>query len=528
MHFNIHKITDQKWDYVIIGTGIGGSSFGLKMAKAGKKVLFLEKGILPTIKGQFAEQNSNFHSHQQKTLKNAGRCSVSLQDKSKKAVRNYIPFIGSGVGGSSQLYGMVFERFSESEFECSQNAWPFSYRIMQHYYQEAEQLFHVQPTAIQSQANKEVIHHLQNQGLKTYPLWMGKRPSEIECEGCQGLVCHCGKRADAYNSCLEQALEQYGAKLVTNCEVLKLNSDSKSVNSVSCCISTEEGNVEIEIIGSQFVLAAGALFTPVLLLKSKNEFFPNGLANSSGLVGKNLMRHLIDIYGLWTKKSPESKRDLKEFGAKHFYFDSEVHRSKGVLQSFGRLPAVPVLLHEMSEKIENPIVKGLFFLMKPLMGMILQFVRQRMLFVATILEDSPSIQNQVQVDEKGQIQIQYNVTSKDEVLLKAFRKNIQKYIGKFIQLKLLQAHENERIAHACGTCRMGKNSENSVVNSLGQTHDIKNLWIVDASIFPSSASINPSLTIAANALRSAEWALKVESQNELFQNKKVPFMHNIF
>jgi choline dehydrogenase-like flavoprotein len=397
---------------------------------------------------------------------------------------------------------------------------------MQHYYQQAEKLFHVNQVQIRSQVNADLIQHLNEQGMQTYPLYMGKKQTDISCEGCQGLVCTCGKKVDAYNSCLEQAIHQFKACLVTECEVLKLNSNATQVTSALCRWKTESGVQELTISASHFVLAAGALFTPALLLKSKNQFFPNGLSNSSGLVGKNLMRHLIDIYGLWTKNSPESNMDLKEFGAKHFYFDSADQRTKGVLQSFGRLPAVPVLLHEMLEKIQNPILKVLFHMVKPLLGWVLQYVRQRLLFVATILEDSPSETNQIVVNDQGKIQLKYIVSEKDKVLLHSFRKNIQKYIGKFFQLKLMQAHENERIAHACGTCRMGRNKLQSVVNPEGQSHDLKNLWIVDASVFPSSGSVNPSLTIAANALRSAELALKAESQDEASQIKKsVPHLN---
>lgn len=524
---NIQKLTQTKWDYVIIGTGIGGASFGLKMAQEGKRVLFLEKGILPTIKGLFAEQHPNFYSQSKEVLKKAGRCSESLHDISNQKRKNFVPFIGSGVGGSSQLYGMVFERFSESEFHSTDNAWPFSYKSMQSYYLQAERLFHVNQIKVSSEANLNLMKHFVQQGLETYPLFMGKNLSEgIDCEGCQGLVCTCGKKAEAYNSCLEKAIFQYGASLLTECEVLKLNANRTIVNSALCRLTSF--NEEITVVGSQFVLAAGALFTPALLLKSKNEFHPYGLANSSGMVGKYLMRHLIDIYGLWTKTSPEQGKDLKEFGAKYFHYDEVDQRAKGVIQAFGRLPAVPVLLHEMYEKIQNPFLKALFLIARPLLGGFLKQVRQRMLFVATILEDSPSLQNEICINEKGQVELNYRVTKKDEILLNNFRKSIQKYIGKFFQLKLLQAHENERIAHACGTCRMGLHRSDSVVNMTGQTHDVPNLWIVDASVFPSSASVNPSLTIAANALRTADMALKIESQIDTYQNKNESIQEKIF
>jgi choline dehydrogenase-like flavoprotein len=83
------------------------------------------------------------------------------------------------------------------------------------------------------------------------------------------------------------------------------------------------------------------------------------------------------------------------------------------------------------------------------------------------------------------------------------RKHLRKLFKPFRPMLIKQAENNERLAHACGTCRMGVNYSDSVLNSNNRAHDLSNLYVVDASFFPSSAGINPSLTIAANALRVA-------------------------
>jgi heterodisulfide reductase subunit A-like polyferredoxin len=129
MNTNLKNMISQKWDYIIIGTGIGGSSFGLKMAQAGKKVLFLEKGVLPTIKGQFAEQHSDFQSQTNEVLKQAGRCHVNIQDISNQKLRNYIPFIGSGVGEVPNFTGWSLKDFQKVNFSLHRNPGHFHIKI---------------------------------------------------------------------------------------------------------------------------------------------------------------------------------------------------------------------------------------------------------------------------------------------------------------------------------------------------------------------------------------------------------------
>jgi choline dehydrogenase-like flavoprotein len=117
----------REWDVIVIGTGIGGGTIGFKLAKAGKRVLFLEKGrshlgCTTSLSGQYAEMfftpvepPASKHSD---ILSKAGRWTDPIIDASGKRTHSDIPFVGSGTGGSSALYGMAMERFSESDFHC--------------------------------------------------------------------------------------------------------------------------------------------------------------------------------------------------------------------------------------------------------------------------------------------------------------------------------------------------------------------------------------------------------------------------
>ncbi|MBY0472336.1 GMC family oxidoreductase [bacterium] len=87
------------------------------------------------------------------------------------------------------------------------------------------------------------------------------------------------------------------------------------------------------------------------------------------------------------------------------------------------------------------------------------------------------------------------------------RELVRTYLGPYYRQTFKQAENNHRLAHACGTARMGKAIENSVVDFSGRVHEVENLYVVDASVFPSSLGTNPSLMIAAHALRTVERAL---------------------
>ncbi len=502
------KKVSKKYDYLIVGTGIGGATFGFKMAQAGYSVLFLEKGRHATIINQFPEQSSEFKSNPTEALKNSGRASEQIIDQSTGKSVAFTPFIGSGVGGSSKLYGMVFERFADSDFDTASSSWCLSPKLMNHYYSQAEKLYRVRSQNTQSKANLEIEDSLAEKKIKTYSL--ARAQSYFRCKGCQGFVCTCQAKMDSEKACLNQAISVYHAELLTDCEVVRI--EANAVNVTGLVVNFK--NQELRLTAQNYVLAGGALATPALLLKSKNEYWPNGLANSSDQVGRNLMRHLIDIYGLYTKNKPESHLDLKEFGARDFYTDPFEKRGKGLIQSFGRLPHESVIINEIQEKIQNRFVKAIFQIFAPALAFVLRKMNQRLTFVATILEDSPSSENRVTLNSQGKINIAYRVSSEDAKNLVSFRKNLKFIFADFFQFKLLQAHENDRIAHACGTCRMGKDRHTSVVHTDGHTHDIENLLIVDASVFPTSSSANPSLTIAANALRVADLCCQKHQKKE--------------
>ena len=156
-----------KWDVIVVGTGMGGASIGYALAKAGKRVLFCERGMSHlngklALRGDFAE---SFFPHPEvpqpkhrEILARAGRSTDEIEDASVDHTRRFIPFTGQGTGGSTALYDMALERFFPSDFTPRRNypqageatlpeSWPITYEELRPYYEAAERLFRVRGTA---------------------------------------------------------------------------------------------------------------------------------------------------------------------------------------------------------------------------------------------------------------------------------------------------------------------------------------------------------------------------------------------
>lgn len=533
---NQPKELTRLWDVVVIGTGIGGATIGLALARQGKSVLFCEQGGSSVSsshanRGDYAEmffpKVTVPDDKHRLILQRSGRWAEMLEDHSGTRTRKHIPFIGSGTGGSSALYGAAMERFFPEDFTpvaCHADrydteipeAWPIGYSELAPYYQRAEELYgvkgsrdplrtdpldiEIQPAPPLSPANQTLFDFLLSKGLHPYRL-----PSACEfvpgCQTCQGFLCARNCKNDSVRVCLIPAIQDYGAHLVDHCRVHSLKSNGTRVTSIFCDYRGEA----IKLKARRIVLAAGALSTPLILLRSMSQNWPQGLANGSGLVGGNLMRHYIDLYALMLPVKPAAGENLKELAFNDFYFrDGE---KLGTVQSFGRLPPASMLVASLQHDIEGVaghMVAALFGLLKPLLRPLLGRMFENALVLATTLEDLPFRENRVFPVGRDGIAIRYNVYEKDSLRISRFRELMQETLKPLRYQLIKQAENNDRIAHACGTCRMGDNPKSSVVNRDNRAHELDNLYIVDSSFFPSSGGTNPSLTIAANALRVAE------------------------
>ena len=131
------------------------------------------------------------------------------------------------------------------------------------------------------------------------------------------------------------------------------------------------------------------------------------------------------------------------------------------------------------------------------------------LVLAPIMEDLPYLDNRVlpsdrpSADGRQRLRIQYRLHANEIERHTVFSRQLKEVLEPFRKLILRGAGDNAALAHVCGTCRFGTDPKSSVLDPQNRAHEVDNLYVVDASFFPSSTGLNPSLTVAANALRVA-------------------------
>ena len=521
------------WDVIVVGTGMGGGMLGYRLAQAGRRVLFVEKGrsTLPgtpgTIRAAMPELAEPSAARSRRdyfdALARGGRSTDEVEDVSGRFAKRFVPFIGSGTGGSSALYGMVCERFFARDFTPRQNfttpgdstvpdAWPVSYDEMRPWYADAEKLLGVrgQPDPLRPEAadidlpaappfsadNRPLVDYLSGRGLHPYHLPMACDYTP-DCATCQTFLCSQSCKNDAARNCVLPAITEHGATLLTECRVVRLEADHRRVRQVIC----EHPTGRLTLTAKLVVLAAGALATPVLLLNSRSGEWPNGLANGSDLVGRNLMRHLLDPVEIWPHPGSTITAANKEIGLNDFYF----YRGQkyGTVQSFGAIPPMEWLINR-----PGPQGKALR-LMSPAVRRVYEKFFTGGLILAAMMEDLPYLDNRVMVsdrpdsDGRQRMRIQYRLHANELERHAEFLRLFKDILEPFRTRSLGSGKENSNMGHVCGTCRFGTDPTTSVLDAQNRAHEVENLYVVDTSFFPSSAGLNPSLTVAANALRVA-------------------------
>ncbi|WP_244168586.1 GMC oxidoreductase [Mycobacterium malmoense] len=521
------------WDVIVVGTGMGGGTLGYSLASSGRRVLFVEKGrsTLPgapgTIRASMPEVAEPLACRSAESLYDvlarAGRSTDEVEDISGRSPRRFVPFLGSGTGGSSSLYGMVCERFFAQDFTPRQHfrtpgdstvpeAWPITYDEMRPWYAAAEKLLRVrgQPDPLRpgaadaglpaappfSAENQPLVDYLTGRGLHPYHLPMACDYTD-ECFTCQSYLCGQSCKNDSARNCVLPAVANHGAHLLPECRVVRLDADRTKVNRVVC----ESPSGTISLTAKVVVLAAGALVTPVLLLNSRSADWPRGLANGSDWVGRNLMRHLVDMIEIWPQSDTRMSGANKEIGLNDFYFWEG--QKYGTVQSFGSMPPLEIMTsapgwRARALRLMNPAVRRGY-----------ERFFNGGLVLATIMEDLPYLDNRVMQSEqpngdgRQRLRLQYRLHPNEIDRRAVFLGQMKEVLKPFRKITLRGAEDNKAVAHVCGTCRFGTDPATSVLDPHNRAHEVENLYVVDSSFFPSSAGLNPSLTIAANALRVA-------------------------
>lgn len=506
---------DIQWDVVIVGTGMGGAALGYALAQIGRRVLFLERGMLHPASEQPATEVTDPDDRLRLGLwPDPVRMIVNGRTTESYAA------IGCGAGGSTRLYAAALERFEPVDFEPAPGdphpagRWPVSYADMAPFYSRAEDLLHVlgtrDPLGDASDPERPppppcapvdgvFIDDFARAGLHPYRLHVGigYQPG---CRECLGTVCDRACKSDAANRFLQPALATGHAELRAGCEVTAIDSSGR----VATAVAYLRDGVPHRVRGRVVVLAAGALRSPGLMLLSANADHPAGLANSSGLVGRNLMFHASDWVALWPSRKAGMAGPRKTIALRDFYRAGAVRL--GAFQSVGLSAGYGNILMFLYDWFDRGVLARLRFL-RPFLRIPAAIAAKlfgKASIFALIMEDLPYRDNRVAADpaDPGRIIVHYDIRPELAERGRMARKLLRKQLGGLRKF-FLRPDFMIDTGHPCGTCRFGGDPATSVLDRHCRTHDLDNLFVVDASFMPSSAGVNPSLTIAANALRVA-------------------------
>lgn len=523
------KVSDYSkkfWDVVIIGAGLGGGVAGRRLSENGLSVLFLEAGT------------SGFRSEQQKL-------DALVSDPEARRIRGYWPTkmdatvdgkntrffapVGSGIGGSSVFYAGALERPNRDDIEDlpgsahPSGGWPIPYDDFLPYYDQAEELFCLSGTADPlskevapklaapkelSDGERALFESFEKCGLNPYRLHLAMRNLD-RCKNCVGTKCPLDCKMDGRSAGVEPALATENAHFITGCNVQKLLVENRSVTGVKAIVDQSE----IEFTAAVVVLAAGALNSPRVLSRSRSAG-TDALANSSGWVGRGLMFHANEMFAIWPQKKDRfdgasksiSLRDLYRNGADRY----------GTVQSLGFEATFGTILQFLKDSYDRSVLhrfsKIKVFLALPA-ALAVRLFGNAKIFVG-ILEDYPVFENRVVLDHHASdpIAVEYNIPNDLKRRRKSFRRSIKKAFKKH-RTFFLSRNLELNFGHSCGTLRFGKDPKTSVLNQNCRTHDVDNLYVTDSSFMPSSMGVNPSLTIAANALRVAD-VITTEIRNQ--------------
>ncbi|GAB3546653.1 GMC family oxidoreductase [Spirosoma fluminis] len=502
--------THERVDAIVIGTGAGGAPLLARLAKAGLKVVALEAG-------KHWKPIDDFPTDERAQSK------LFWNDERLSAGNDPLPFgnnnSGTGVGGSTLHYTAYTPRVQpddlhiRTEFGVGED-WPVDFNEIEPYYDEIEhflgvsgpahypwgparkQAYALGPLSING-AGQLMERGCKEVGLKTSPAanaalsagyyqeGVGHRSACTNRGFCQA-GCNIGAKASMDVTYIPLAIH-YGAEIRPESFVTQLVKDSSG--RISEVVYTRNGKEERQRCRYVF-LCAGTVETPRLLLM-------NGLANTSGQVGRNIMAHTaLQIWG-------EFDEDVRPYkGIPGAIISEDTHRPAYadfaggyLLQSIGVMPVTYISQLVRARKLWGQELKRAALAYNHVAG--INILGDCLPYEHNFLELSDEKDNRGL--PKPRI---YFSNGENEKRMTAHADNIMRDIWAAAGAKHVWAFP--RNAHVIGTCRMGHDPDRSVVNAEGQSFDIPNLYISDNSTFPSALSVNPALTIMALSLRTAD------------------------
>ncbi|MBM0742485.1 GMC family oxidoreductase [Phormidium sp. CLA17] len=492
-------IEDQYYDVIIVGTGAGGGTLAYKLASTGKKVLLLERGDFMALE----EQNRSNIDIFKKERYHAPEQWYDISGEPFSPQTNY------AVGGNTKIWATALIRMRSRDFEAVDHQkgvspeWCLKYKDFEPYYTEAEQLYRVhgavvddptEPPHSSEYQHTAIAHEPQIQQMVDAIAKQGVHPTSLPLSLTRESD---DPTNDSQVSSIAPALKHPNVTLKTSAKVTHLhtNPSGRAIKAVEA----EIGGRSFLFLGDIVVLACGAVNSAAILLRSASDACPNGIANSSDLVGRNLMKHRLSA--VVQLSSPNSGKFYRSVSVNDFYWGEP-----GFEFPMGHIQNTGGLLQDITFAESPPFFSGLAQAM-PGFGLNQLVSRSIGWWVQT--EDLPDPKNRVEVGgDKLRLFYEPNNTEAHERLVYRWTE-VLKMAEKSLEQGMFQRgapHPHgempmQVVANQCGTCRFGEDPTTSVLNADCCAHDVDNLYVVDSSFFPSNPAVSPALTIIANALR---------------------------
>jgi choline dehydrogenase-like flavoprotein len=512
-----------RYDVIVIGSGFGGAMAAREPVLAGARVLMLERGGWVE-RGPHnwepggAMELTPFYSKETPVRVHQGRRASTIG-------------LYHCVGGQSVFSGAVALRFRERDFAHDREiagdsgaCWPFSYDEIEPYYERAERILDVagevgvdpteprrasayaHPPAKLSQTSGVIERAARDLGMHPFrlPLAINYRNGAARqacraCTTCDAFACAVEAKNDIATAVIPE-LVRAGMELRPRTVVTRLVLDGDRITGVECVDrdSGERWRAEGDVV----VLAAGVLATPHLLLASALE-----RVNPAGhAVGRFLMRHCNGlVYGFFRHPPNPAREFHKQIGIHDFYFgDPDLTEPRGKLGCIQQVMAPPIALVQAR--------------VPALIGRMLALGVDYVTGLLAIAEDTPQLANGVTLDRATRDAygmpvpvVRHDYTRRDVLARRALLRQ-SKRVLRHAGARFFYVHAIETFSHAVGTVRMGADPSTSPLDGLGRYRGVRNLWVTDGSVMPTSAAVNPSLTISAIALRAGDAIARGERQ----------------
>ncbi len=494
-----------RYDAIIIGSGFGGSFAALPLVEAGMRVLMLERG-------DWVERGAHNWGDEGAfvlTPHYSTESGYTLQSRWGARPQG----LCSCVGGPSVFYGGASFRFREADFEGDPRIvggsganWPIGYPDLEAAYTRVEDLLGVageagvdptepprgggypRPPLPLAEASARVAAAAAARGLSPFRIPMAIDGATCRsCTTCDAFACAVGAKNDLATR-LVPVLLAAGLELRPRSVATRIVTNAGAAAAVE---AVDAGTGErLRFHADRVIVAAGALATPHLLLASGLQ------AHSSApdAIGRYLMRHCnAMVYGYFRQPPNPSGEHHKQIALHDFYFGDAAAPGVGKLGNIQQVMAPPVtLIRAMLPKMVHAPASAL---VDHLTGLLV------------IAEDEPRAQNRVALDERRRdrfgmpaARITHRYTRRDLAARRALQRRAREVLRGAGALFHLNWNVNT-FSHAVGTVRMGDDPRTAPLDRSGRFRGVPNLWVTDGSTFPTSAGVNPSLTIAANALR---------------------------